>query len=214
MAENAATRRFCASAERRCHRLAWPAGSRTSPQRGSAAAAVSTPLRAVAPPPSQSCTTRVSNGFPIPDPNCTPGAINPTLTIEVLRDPRFTTRCVRDAATKEEEKVTTYEWYHVARPSNNSGENQSCELDHLISLELGGAETLDNIWPQCGPSGVALPQRFFKEKDTVENFLAMQVREGRMDLTQVQKGIATDWTQFLGEARRACPVLNKITREP
>jgi len=50
-------------------------------------------------------------------------------------------------------------------------------LDHLISLELGGADTLDNIWPQCGPSGVALPQRFFKEKDTVENFLAMQVRE-------------------------------------
>jgi hypothetical protein len=152
----------------------------------------STPLRAVALPPSQSCTTRGSNGFPIPYSNCTPGAINPTLTIEVLRDPRFTTRCVRDAATKEEEKVTTYEWYHVARPSNNSGENQSCELDHLISLELGGADTLDNIWPQCGPSGVALPQRFFKEKDTVENFLAMQVREGRMDLTQVQKGIATD----------------------
>jgi hypothetical protein len=66
-------------------------------------------------------------------------------------------------------------------------------LDHLISLELGGADTLDNAWPQCGPSGVALPQRFFKEKDTVENFLAMQVREGRMDLSEAQKGIATDY---------------------
>jgi hypothetical protein len=165
----------------------------------------SAPLRTVTLPPPQSCTTHTTNGFPVPDPNCTPGAINPTLTIEVLRDARFTTRCVRDAATQEEEKATTYEWYRLKHPSNNSGDNQICELDHLISLELGGADTLDNIWPQCGPSGVALPQRNFKEKDTVENFLAREVREGRMDLSTAQNGIATDWTQFLDEARRACP---------
>jgi hypothetical protein len=165
----------------------------------------SAPLQPVTLPPLQGCATRTSNGFPVPDPNCTPGAINPTLTIDVLRDPRFTTRCVRDAATQGEEKATTYDWYRVRHPSNNSGQGQICELDHLISLELGGADTLDNIWPQCGPSDVALPQRFFKEKDTVENFLAMQVRAGRMDLIDAQKGIATDWTQFLDEARRACP---------
>ena len=165
----------------------------------------SVPLRTVSLPPQQTCTTQINSGFPVPDPNCTPGAINPTLTIEVLRDRSFTTRCIRDAATQEVEKATTYEWYNMPHPSNNSGEGQICELDHLISLELGGADTLDNIWPQCGPSGVALPQRFFKEKDTVENFLAMQVREGRMDLSEAQKGIATDWTQFLNQARRACP---------
>jgi hypothetical protein len=165
----------------------------------------SAPLRTVSLPPQQICTIHTNNGFPVPDPNCTPGAINPTLTIEVLRDRSFTTRCIRDAATQEVEKATTYEWYNLPHPSNNSGEAQICELDHLISLELGGADTLDNIWPQCGPSGVSLPQRFFKEKDTVENFLAMQVREGRMDLSETQKGIATDWTQFLDQARRACP---------
>ena len=165
----------------------------------------STPFVAVTLPPPQSCTTRLSNGFPVPDPNCTPGAINPTLMIEVLRDPRFTTRCVRDAVTTEGEKAITYDCYSLPHPSNNSGENQICELDHLVSLELGGADTLDNVWPQCGPAGVSLPQRFFKEKDTVENFLAMQVREGRMDLSQAQKAIATDWTEFLHEARQACP---------
>ena len=165
----------------------------------------STPLRPVALPPQQTCTTPTSNGFPVPDANCTPGAINPTVTIEVLRDPRFTTRCTRDAATPEAEKAATYEWYNLPRPTANSGETQTCELDHLISLELGGADTLDNIWPQCGPPGVALPQRFFKEKDTVENFLAMQVRAGRMDLSAAQQGIAADWTQFLEEARRECP---------
>ena len=114
----------------------------------------SAPLRSVSLPPQQTCTTQINNGFPVPDPNCTPGAINPTLTIEVLRDRSFTTRCIRDAATQEVEKATTYEWYNLPHPSNNSGEGQICELDHLISLELGGADTLDNIWPQCGPSGV------------------------------------------------------------
>jgi hypothetical protein len=33
----------------------------------------STPLRTVTLPPQQSCTTHISNSFPIPDPNCTPG---------------------------------------------------------------------------------------------------------------------------------------------
>ena len=65
----------------------------------------STPLRAVTLPPLQTCTTHTSNGFPVPDPNCTPGAINPTLTIEVLRDRRFTTRCTRDSATQEEKRA-------------------------------------------------------------------------------------------------------------
>jgi hypothetical protein len=165
----------------------------------------STPLRPVALPPQQACTTPTRNGFLVPDPNCTPGAINPTLTIEVLRDRSFTTECIRDVATMEEEKAITYEWYHLDHPSNNDGDDQICELDHLISLELGGADTLENIWPQCGPSGVALAQRYFKQKDTVENFLAKQVREGRMDLSTAQKAIAIDWTQFLDEATRACP---------
>lgn len=114
-------------------------------------------------------------------------------------------RCLRDIATPEQDKETTYDWYNFPHPSRNSGENQICELDHLISLEIGGADTLDNIWPQCGPPGVALPQRFFKVKDTVENFLAMQVRAGQMSFIDAQKGIATDWTQFLDEARQACP---------
>jgi hypothetical protein len=86
-----------------------------------------------------------------------------------------------------------------------SGEKQVCELDHLISLELGGADTLHNIWPQCGPPGVALAQRNFKQKDLVENFLAKRVRDGRMDLSMAQKAIATDKTRFLDAAKRACP---------
>ena len=151
-------------------------------------------------PPTQSCTTRMSRGFPIPDPICTPGAVNPTVTEDVLRNPNFRTACLRSHATTEHEKAATYGWYGVAHPAHNTGQNQICELDHLVSLELGGADTLENIWPQCGPPNVALRQRYFKQKDTVENYLARQVKRGRMNLSEAQKGIATDWTQYLADA--------------
>ena len=121
-------------------------------------------------------------------------------------DPTFTTKCVRDNATSASQKAGTYGWYHIPHPKNNTGKTQTCELDHLISLELGGADTLENIWPQCGPPGVKLRARYFKQKDIVENFLARQVKTGKMDLAKVQNGIAEDWTQYLDVAKKAQPV--------
>ena len=155
-------------------------------------------------PPSAPCSTRLSHDMPIPDPECTPGAYNPGLTIDVLRDPEFGTPCIRDQASSAAQKAKTYAWYGIRRPRDNEGQTQTCELDHLISLELGGADTLDNLWPQCGPSDVALAERFFKQKDMVENYLAAQVRAGTMELTDVQKGISSDWTQYLDAAKAAC----------
>src|SRR5215472_6382598 len=43
--------------------------------------------------------------YPVPDPRCTPGAINPTLTVDILRDPAFRTTCVRDNATTATQKA-------------------------------------------------------------------------------------------------------------
>lgn len=150
------------------------------------------------------CKTQVRNGFPVPDPHCTPGAINTTLTVDILRDPGFRTACVRDNATTATQKASTYGFYNVRHPQDNRGVMQTCELDHLVSLELGGADTLDNIWPQCGPPGVVLRERFFKQKDMVENYLARQVRDGLMKLKDAQDGIAKDWTQYLDAATKAC----------
>jgi len=167
-------------------------------------ASASTALGRVSLPPVHACTTRTSHGYPIPDPGCTPGAINPTLTTDILRDGDFRTSCIRGQDTTQHEKFETYEWYGIEHPSHNTGENQTCELDHLVSLELGGADTLDNIWPQCGPADTELRERYFKEKDLVENYLAHQVKDGSMDLASAQKGIASDWTQYLEEAREYC----------
>jgi hypothetical protein len=152
-----------------------------------------------------SCRIRLINGFPVPDSTCTPGAVNPTVTAEILRNRAFRTGCLRNLATSEQHKSVTYEWYGVPHPSNNSGPTQICELDHYVPLELGGADTLDNIWPQCGPAGVKLEQRYFKMKDTVENYLTWAVKSGRMELSIAQRGIASDWTQYLDAAERTCP---------
>jgi len=155
----------------------------------------SRPLRQVSLPPQKKCELRTSNGFPLPDPDCTPGATNPHLTLPVLKNKGFTTLCTRDLASSVEEKMAVYRWYDTKRPKN-SGARQTCELDHLIPLELGGADTLDNVWPQCGTDN-------FRTKDTVENYLNREVKSGRMSLADAQRGIAVDWTQFIARARSA-----------
>lgn len=163
----------------------------------------SSPMRSVTLPPSGTCKPIMKNGLPLPDPTCSPGAINPTLTLQVLAAKSFTTKCVRDLASSAAEKQKTYAWYKIKKPLHNSGSTQVCELDHIISLELGGADTLENLWPQCGPNKAALNKRFFKQKDAVENFLAREVKAGRMDLATAQRGISENWTQFLAAARKA-----------
>ncbi len=155
-------------------------------------------------PGAGSCAIVVRGGNTFPDPRCTPGGINPSITAETLRDPDFRTRCDRNCATSEAEKHVTYGWYGVAKPPENSGENQVCELDHLVPLELGGADGLGNIWPECGPSGAPLPGRNFKIKDRVENYLADEVRAGRMPLDEAQRGIAEDWARYLPAANHYC----------
>jgi hypothetical protein len=163
----------------------------------------SEPMRSVTLPPTGTCKPVVKNGLPLPDPTCSPGAINPTLTLKVLTTKGFTTKCVRDMASSASAKQKTYVWYKIKKPLNNSGSTQVCELDHIISLELGGADTLENLWPQCGPNKAVLNKRFFKQKDAVENFLAREVKAGRMDLGKAQRGISEDWTQFLAAAKKA-----------
>ena len=71
------------------------------------------------------------------------------MTVSILRDPRFRTACLRQQVTTEHEKAQTYAWYGIPHPANNAGGSQSCELDHLVSLELGGADTLGNMTDSC-----------------------------------------------------------------
>ena len=150
------------------------------------------------------CATTLSHGFPVPDPRCTPGGIDPSVTADVLRNRAWRTGCIRNCQTNEAEKHVAYRWYGIRVPRRNYGESQVCELDHLVPLELGGADGLGNVRPECGPSAVALDERYFKIKDRVENYLADEVKSRGMSLAAAQRGIASNWTQFLDAANRYC----------
>jgi hypothetical protein len=63
-----------------------------------------------------------------------------------------------------------------------------CEVDHLISLELGGSNDIKNLWPEP-----YLPRPGARQKDVLENWLHKQVCSGKMPLSDAQRMIATDW---------------------
>ena len=140
---------------------------------------------------------KAADGYQLPDPTCTPGAINPTITADVLKDPTFRTGTVRDQLTTAAQKQIVYVWYGIAKPKGNVGPNQMCEIDHVVSLGLAGSDALENLWPQCGPANVPVGQREFKIKDAhAELSLMKQVKAGA-NLADIQKRIAQDWTQFI-----------------
>ena len=62
------------------------------------------------------------------------------------------------------------------------------EVDHLISLELGGANDPKNLWPQTY-SGTWNAH----VKDRLENTLHTMVCSGKVPLATAQHAISTDW---------------------
>lgn len=63
------------------------------------------------------------------------------------------------------------------------------KIDHLIPTELGGADDIDNLWPQ---SLNVRPYNTRRKEQLTQRFLAL-VAEGRMSLAQAQEEIRQDW---------------------
>jgi hypothetical protein len=62
------------------------------------------------------------------------------------------------------------------------------EVDHLIPLELGGSNDIENLWPQS----YLTPDNAW-EKDQLEHRLHVLVCEGSMKLTDAQEEIRNNW---------------------
>jgi hypothetical protein len=63
------------------------------------------------------------------------------------------------------------------------------KIDHLIPTELGGADTLDNLWPQsvrAKPYGT-------DRKELLADVLMKKVRERKLTIEQAQEAISRDW---------------------
>jgi hypothetical protein len=63
------------------------------------------------------------------------------------------------------------------------------KIDHLIPLELGGADTIDNLWPQS----LRIKPYGADRKELLTEVLLERIRTGRMTLAQAQEEIRKDW---------------------
>jgi hypothetical protein len=61
------------------------------------------------------------------------------------------------------------------------------EVDHLISLEIGGTNDITNLWPQP----YAIPGAH--QKDVLENALHKKICSGAITPQDAQKAISQDW---------------------
>lgn len=118
----------------------------------------------------------------LPSASCTPGGVA-TADLRVICHTATTTRRHVTPATR----AAVMQGYGVPR-----ADWYLYELDHLVSLELGGDNTVANLWPE--------PWSDARRKDQVENALHRRVCSGAMTIEAAQARIARDWTTALETA--------------
>jgi hypothetical protein len=143
-------------------------------------------------PPAGSCHYGSDGGQPLPDHNCTPGALNPKVTQATLK----TTICgsgytkgIRPPAS-----ITDREKHASAAAYGFTGSLRDAEYDHLVSLELGGdPNDPRNLWVEPPSPGHRAGSGVNNPKDQVENRLHTAVCSGQVTLSAAQQAIASDW---------------------
>ena len=121
----------------------------------------------------------------LPNPTITPGATR-TADVKYICTPGTSKK---DRLVTESEKRRAYSQYGV--PGNHQGicsGPEGCEVDHLISLQLGGSNDIRNLWPQPYDGDWNA-----HHKDVLENKLHKLVCSGQLTLEDAQHAIASDW---------------------
>ncbi len=118
----------------------------------------------------------------LPDHACTPGAIFTTAIKDQICQPGYSSS-VRDVPQSVKNQV----YIEYAITTHIAGQY---EVDHFISLELGGSNDIANLWPEA-----ANPIPGFHEKDKVENFLHDKLCLGKINLTEAQDLESNHWLE-------------------
>ena len=139
----------------------------------------------------KTCRATGTPPYELPDPACTPGSFDPSITAAVLCMAGYTTASYRPPSS-----ATTRFKYGQAYPAYGIPATEPTELDHLVSLELGGSNDATNLWPE--------PLLSPNPKDGIENRLHAWVcapglpaaqASGRLQAAQL--AIAHDWVTAL-----------------
>jgi len=137
----------------------------------------------------------VANAVQLPDRTRTPGAIATTSASAVCR-PGYA-HVARNVPYRVRDAV--YMAYGLPRghriPSGGYvGPRRGYVIDHLVPLELGGANDVRNLWPQ--------PRNEARAKDRVEDELHEAVCSGQMRLVDVQQRIVRYWQHAIPASLR------------
>jgi hypothetical protein len=124
---------------------------------------------------------------PLPDRRCSPGAYMPRLTKTVLCSPGFRTGSIRDVPQSVKFAV---EREYGLRPTLYG---RTIEIDHIVSLELGGSNSIANLYPEPGRGAAN-----YHVKDRLENRLHDMVCAGRIGLRTARRQIASNWRALYG----------------
>ena len=120
-----------------------------------------------------------------PDRRCSPGAYYSKLTKAVICSSSFRTSTIRNVPDSEKHQVEV-EYGLVAKSYGST-----LEIDHIVSLELGGSNDIANLYPEEATLPGGAPG--FHVKDKLENKLHDLVCDGSMSLRSVQRQIAANW---------------------
>ncbi len=132
-----------------------------------------------------------------PDPKYTPGATFSNLTEKQLCTPGYTVT-VRNVTDKEARQVFVN--YGLESKYFNK-ERANYEVDHFVSLELGGSNDVANLWPQPYE-----PKPGARQKDVVETSLHRRVCANELTLSQAQDIIRNDWcAEYLNIINKQSP---------
>ena len=97
--------------------------------------------------------------------------------------------CAKSFHTRDERLVTDKTKRQVFQEYGITPKPHEYEVDHLISLELGGSNDIKNLWPQ---SYVSKPWNAHV-KDQLETRMHWMICHKQITLKQAQHDIATDW---------------------
>jgi hypothetical protein len=136
-----------------------------------------------------------ADGEPLPDPACTPGAIDPVVTdtntaSTVCRKGGYTSSVRPPESLTEPAKRKLLAAYGI--PAAQIG---GYELDHLVDLAGGGASDVRNLWPEPNTFNQFKGSAFVhNDKDAVEAYTFHAICAGTVSVTAVQNAMATDWS--------------------
>jgi hypothetical protein len=141
-------------------------------------------------PAPRSCHMRGAGITARPDPRCTPGLRNPSVTQATIR--RTICRSGWTGTVRPPVSVTGPEKRASMLAYGLAGPASRYEYDHFIPLELGGAvNAAGNLWPE--PDYGARQGFFLNPKDRLENTLKSKVCAGSLTLAAAQRLIVTNW---------------------